>query len=52
MARHGASVKTIGRVSSTPRLEVSHLTESRSTKFDCDVDVETMTKAWRGTLDW
>jgi phosphoribosylformylglycinamidine synthase len=52
MARHGASVKTIGRVSSTPRLEVSHLTETRSMKYDCDVDVETMTKAWRGTLDW
>jgi hypothetical protein len=52
LSRHGGIVEIIGRVNATPRLEVSSLTESRSTKFELEIAVDELTRAWRGTLDW
>ena len=52
LSRHGASATVIGRVSATPRLELSSLTEFRSATYQLDVGVDELTRAWRGTLDW
>jgi phosphoribosylformylglycinamidine synthase len=52
MNRHGAAAEVIGRVSATPRLDVSCSTPSRSTRYELDVGVDELTRAWRGTLDW
>ena len=35
-----------------PRLEVSQLLPNRSTKYECEVGIDELTRAWRGTLDW
>jgi phosphoribosylformylglycinamidine (FGAM) synthase-like enzyme len=52
LSRHGAVAEVIGRVSATPRLDVSSSTPSRSTRYELDVSVDELTRAWRGTLDW
>ncbi|HEY7089483.1 MAG TPA: phosphoribosylformylglycinamidine synthase subunit PurS, partial [Tepidisphaeraceae bacterium] len=48
--RHGASYWLLGRVTADPILQVSRLMPDRSRKYDCHVQIDELTAAWRGTL--
>lgn len=52
LKRQGVVLAKLGRVIPEGRLELSKLAENRSEKVDCWVEIEELTRAWRGTLDW
>lgn len=52
LKRANVGLTKLGRVTPDATLEVSSLAENRSEKIDCRVEIDELTRAWRGTLDW
>jgi phosphoribosylformylglycinamidine synthase len=44
--------KLLGQVTSNRRLDISQILPNHSQPFDCSLEIDELTKAWRGTLDW